>query len=530
MKKNKVSPIKMALLLFVVLLGACNDAWDEHYTNSAGTKSNLNLFQLIKTKPELSSFAAMLEVTGYDSILSQPQTYTVWAPVNEALSGSENWDIARKTEIVRNHITRFSHPTSGLESKTIFMLDKKFISFSKTATGFSLGGKNLISDLSNIAAANGVLHAIDGYVPYLNNIWEFIGYAQHLDSLRAYLYAQSKFEFDQEASVEIGTNDHGQAIYDSVITFKNEILDQIGHLHVEDSVYTALLPDNNAWTKAYNLIKNGYKTLPADGGLAQQRLNTQWAVVRNLIFRNKVNQPELLDVLESTTGTVFNQPAYLFENVIKTELSNGLVYLTDSIRFKAAESWQQPIRVEAENSDYGRSYKFANLYVRSGLGSAYSAEISDGKFLVAEPTTVSNTTQNEITFPIPNTLSGNYRIYCVFVPSNIVSADDVRPNKVSFYLSYINSTGAVVTESTVSSKNLLLGPGKVAGIFTSEGDKMTKMFVTEFAFPFCNLIKDKSEAANITVKLRVRNEVKITETVKFNKTLRIDHIILEPVQ
>ncbi|MBN2767274.1 MAG: fasciclin domain-containing protein [Paludibacteraceae bacterium] len=509
---------------------SCSDAWENHYNREVGSGSGESLFANIEAQPELSIFTDLLRQTGYDSLLLNTQTYTVWAPINDALAGSENWSLDKKTELVKNHITRFAHPTSDLQSKTIFMLDKKFVTFARTVNGFAIGGKNLLPALSNIVASNGILHVIDGYVPYLSNIWEFIGKAPGLDSLRAYLYSRSTFEFDQAASIEIGTNEFGQAVYDSVISFYNPVLEKIGSLHIEDSVYTALLPDNVAWVKAYEQIKNGYKTLAVDGGDAQQGLNTRWAIVKNLIFKKLVTNTQEVDSLFSTTGGRFAQPSYLFENSTKYELSNGLAYVTDSVRFKAAESWQQPIVVEAENSDYGRSYKFASLYVRSALGSSFSALVSDSKYLIAEPTTVSNTTQNEVTFPIPNVLSGKYRIYCVFVPSSIVAETDKRPYKVSFSLTYINSAGQPVVESAVSAKNLLLGSGKLAGVFTSNASEITKMFVTEIEFPYCNLIDNKSDAAKISTKLRVRNETRITETVRFDKMLRIDNIILEPVQ
>jgi len=53
------------------------------------------------------------------------------------------------------------------------------------------------------------------------------------------------------------------------------------------------------------------------------------------------------------------------------------------------------------------------------------------------------------------------------------------------------------------------------------------MFVTQIQFPFCNLYTDKSTNADITIKLKVENAVKITETTKFNRTMRIDYVILE---
>ena len=531
MKNKKFKYSAVAIVLAIISFASCTDVWDSHYNNSSMlNKSTLNLYQYMKNQQELTTFCQMVKIAGYDSILSQTQTYTVWAPVNNALQSINLTDTAYVTEIVKNHITRFSYPTSGINSRIIYMLDKKFISFRQSNGGYSFGGKALLADKSNLAASNGILHLIDGYVPYMTNIWEFIGSAPGLDSLRAYLYSQSVYQFDPKASVEIGTNSHGQSVYDSVITFNNPVLEKIGYLHVEDSTYTALLPTNTAWVKAYNQIKSNYHMLGA-GGSAQQRLNTQWAIVKNLIFRSQVATPTSFDSLMSSTGSIFHQPAYLFDKASKNELSNGLAYVTDSIRFKAAESYQQKIQVEAENSSYGRSFLYANLYVRSSLGTAFSSQVSGNKYLVVEPTTVSNTTQNYATFPIPNTLSGKYKVYCVFAPSSIVVPTDTRQYKVKFYLSYLDATGKQITDATINDSNAIVPTvGSISAIFTSNASQITKMYVTQIAFPFCNLYDDNSTLASITTKLRVENAVKITETVKYDRTLRIDYLVLEPVQ
>ncbi|HEY6914160.1 MAG TPA: fasciclin domain-containing protein [Paludibacter sp.] len=531
MKKKNFCYIFIAVVLTMVSLASCNDVWESHYNDSTiVNKSSLNLYEYIKTQPDLSIFTQMLQITGYDSILSKPQTYTVWAPVNNALQGINMSDTAVITEIVQNHISRFSYPTSGLSSKIIYMLDKKFISFSRGDNGFTFGGKLLLNTKSNVAASNGILHQIDGYVPYLTNIWEFIGKADGLDSVRAYLYSQSVYEFDPKASVEIGTNEFGQSIYDSIITFSNPVLSKIGFLHVEDSTYTALLPNNAAWIKAYNRIKPNYKTLDKDGGATQQRLNTQYAIVNNLIFRKLVTDPGSVEPLISTTGSVFTTPAYLFEGSTKSVLSNGLVYTTDSIRFKAADSYQQKIKVEAENSSYGRASRYASLSVLSSKGSSLSDSVSGSKYLVVYPTTVSNNSQNSVTFPLPNVLSGKYNIYCVFVPASVITPGDTKANKVKFFFNHLDATGKQAIDTVVTVANKLVTTAGSAGIFATYPSMMTKVFVTQFTFPFCNLYGENSTNASIVNKLRVENVVKITETVLFDRTMRIDYIVLEPAQ
>ncbi|MHB9142175.1 MAG: hypothetical protein ACYC25_09895, partial [Paludibacter sp.] len=274
-----------------------------------------------------------------------------------------------------------------------------------------------------------------------------------------------------------------------------------------------------------------YKTLPKDGGAPQQRLYTQWAIVENLIFKFKdlSKEPTAYDSLVTTTGSKFNPSAYLFEGATKHVLSNGLAYITDSLKFKAADSWQKPIKIEAENSSYGRSFLYSSLYVRSGLGSAYN--VSEYQYLASDPTTVSKSTPNSVTFPIPNTLSGKYRIYCVFLPSSIVLANDSSRYKVRFNFSYLNASGTQINDAAITSKNAIATtPGSIGGIFTTEAAEVTKMFVTQIDFPYCNIYSKESLVSDITVKLKVENATLITETVKFDRTMRIDYIILEPVQ
>lgn len=520
------------LISLMLVVTSCNDLWDEHYGQGQQTGSDKTLFELISADNTLSTFTAMLQSTGFDTLLSKPVTYTVWAPVNSAQLDSIAAlnDIQKNRELVLNHISRFAYPTSGLTSKTIFMLNRKFIAFNRMGDSFVFGGKTQISDRSNQAATNGILHLIESPVPYLSNLWEFILKTPGLDSIRSFLDGQSTYAFDPAASVEIGTNEFGQAVYDSVIIFSNDILERIGALHLEDSVYSVLLPDNKAWTSAYNNIKGKYKTLLKDGGPIRQRLLTQQALVENLVFR--ALNPETKDSIISTTGNVFHQPAYLFDEARKTTLSNGTAFITDSLRFRLADSWQKNIIIEAENSDYGRSFQFANLFVRSSLGSIFSGKVSENRYLLVEPTTVTTTQPASVTFPIPNVLSGRYRMYCVLIPSSVIDTTDMRPYKVRFYVTHLNTQGVVVENAPIGSAHQLQATNRTAAIFTATGGEISKMFVTEIEFPFSNIVEPGAAVTEITTRLRVENAVTPVEEIqrRGDRRMRIDYIILEPVQ
>ena len=97
----------LALLTFLLVFVSCSDEWDKHYNDvSIDSKSDLNLYDYIKSKDNLTRFTSMLETTGYDSILSEPLSFTVWAPNDDALSGVSTDDEDLALKIVENTIHR----------------------------------------------------------------------------------------------------------------------------------------------------------------------------------------------------------------------------------------------------------------------------------------------------------------------------------------------------------------------------------------------------------------------------------------
>lgn len=537
MKKN-IFHTTIMLLTAVVMFVSCTDVWDEHYNNAATVnKNSQNMTEYINSQSNLSIFAKMLRISGYDSILSKSQTYTVWAPENAALQQLNLLDTNTVTNLVRNHISRFAYPTSIIDQKMIYMLDQKNVLFSKSSSGFTFGGNPLRSANSDIAVKNGILHTIDGYVPYKLNIWEYILATPGLDSLRNYLNGQSVYKFDPTKSVEIGTNKYGQSIYDSVIVFSNPILDKIGAIQDEDSVFTAILPNNIGWNRAFDRIKSGYKTYGL-GAADSTRKYTKNAMVQNLMFKTSVADTTGIASLTTTTGSVISKPGYLFTASQKAELSNGYAYVTDSLRFKAADSYQRPIVVEAENSTYGRSYStaLATLNVQTSLGTQFSGMVSNDKYLVVVPTTVNDNSPDTVTFPIPNTLSGKYRIYCVFLPTNIGEVSSAKTNKVKFLFSYMDSQNNapvfVKDRAIVTGNKIATAATSAPVIYTTKVNQITKMLVTEYTFPYCNLYNTSLPTSSITTRLKVISASKIVDEVKglSDRTMRIDCIILEAVQ
>ena len=518
--------IPLFALLLTVLLVSCSDDWNNHYYTEAANKSKLNLYQYIESDADLSTFTKMLKSVGYDTILSKSQTYTVWAPNNQALSSVDLTDTAMVRKIVTNHITRFSRTTSGVASKTILMLDNKLIVFAKGDGGYTFGGKTITK--SDLATQNGIIHVLNDYAPYKMNTWEFLNQTAGIDSVKSYINSLTINVLDTAASFKDGV------FVSTVLKSSNKAFTYLGKFKTEDSTYTAILPNNAAWTEAYNRIFPYYNAQSKDGGVATQIANAKWTLIQDLFFKGKQSLPITADTLESTYGHTFANPNRLFAGTQVTEMSNGLSYVSGQLNNTATESWFKEIRVEAEESKNGRITSNYSGTSVSSIGTGYN--ISKGYYVRLDPTTTSSISKLFVTFPITNTLSAKYNIYCVFVPGSIVDSTDKRPNKVQFYLSYINSTGVAVTNASIDANNTVQLPTKTSATFiTTPSNQSQKMLVVSgFQFPYCNLVNRADYISSLasTVSLKVQNAAGVSapELANYNRTLRIDCIILEPVQ
>lgn len=485
---HKKSLLILSTTLALILSSCVNDVWQQHFENTNVQMSSKTLSDFIGSRADLSTFEQMLQITGYDSILSSDQTYTVWAPSNNAFSQEAiNWlDTTALTEIVCNHISRFNYPTAGFNtvgSKKIYMQSGKFVNFEKGNGGFTFGSFNL--DTANILAKNGILHVLNGVVPYASNVWESLGRIADLDSVWAYLQPLGSTPF--------------------------------GDINNEDSIYTALLPNNHAWIQSYNTILPYFKCQPnatRDSSGAKQRRLVQNAILQDAFFKANIETPSAFDSLINTSKHTFLNAARLFSGATPHKASNGYVWVSDSLRINPTESWHNEIRIEAENTSYGRTSINANVYWRNSENTGFN--LSGNRYIVAYPLTTSKLSKVWVSFAIPNTLSAKYKIYCQFAPS-VIQDSKKLPGLVNFYLEYMQSNGVVYTNKTPNLSNVEVS-----------GTQVSKILIGEMTFPYCNIVS-QDENGEIKVRVKVENAALDTQTAVYTRTMLIDCIILEPV-
>jgi len=526
--------ILLILLFAGYLFYACTDTQDEHY-NRSGSLPDQNLLELITSNTDLSVFSKLLEIAGYDALLSSSQTFTVWAPDNNALSGINVNTITKDeaTLIVENHIARYNHSTSENPLTAIRMRSNKVYYFSG---GGSMFGGAVLKE-RDILAKNGILHTLQSQIQYFPNIYEYILTSPNTSKMADFVRQFDEYIIDPQAIGSDGTiRDTVYIRYNrlfdaSILNWdRTAVLSGLGQINTEDSLYTALIPNDAAWDAAYARISPYFKAVGSNDSI--QRLQTSLAIVENLIYRGVIDNPAGQDSLISTASSVIRQPATLFGGTQKIQASNGLVFLAEnSLNYNPVETWMQPIYVEADEQE-GRKVAANTTIVQRILDGDQSGLATDSRFLEVYQTSLDDNMDNQpkVTFDIPQVLSGKYNIYAEFLPGELAQQGDKRATKLRCTLNYRNANGNTVT--TIANN-----------LETSATDKIKLLLFNGFSFPVANYydrlwnidfanglytIDDRVVATKLDINVRV--SAADYNSKQYGRSFCLDRIILEPVQ
>lgn len=530
----------------MTLLGSCQDnAWDDHY-GIAPTTPTLNVMQILEQNEQFGSFCNIIKQQHLDTLLTRDQTFTVWAPTNEAMAAYAT-DGNDMDHLLKNHINRFIYTASDLTDTTLVrikMLNGKFQDYARTAGGYSFAGIGLPAGgtAADYTATNGLVRTLGTVAPFYLNIYETVNSKDNgTDSISKYLKGFDDYTFDRANSTAVGKNEYGQLVYDSVFVYTNEWMANYGDLYLEDSVYTFMMPTNTGWTAGYEAVKPYFQTFgtlessslstinvptrqyATDDAVADSltRAHTLEAMAANLVFRGRVN-PSAADgdSLVATSGNVFHHPATLFGGAAAQTVSNGTVYRTDVWNYRPDDCFLKPIVVEAEDTK-NRTDAYANVFSRSASHTTYADSVSGQRFIEVNAATTNARTQPMVQFTIPNTLAATYDVYVVFAPAEAyVEGSAADSTRVRFYINYVHADGKMKEDPVID--------GSV-----TNGTGMTKMKVGTFTFPFANFTGSRFTETGgqdeDCVRLRVQANVSASETTRFTRTMRIDCIIFEPV-
>ncbi len=539
----------MMMAAGLVTATSCSD-FDDYNTvpTDVTSSANMTLWENINQNSELSNFAALIKKAGFDDELQASHYYTVWAPKNgtydaEALMQKGNDVVLR--EFVKNHIADYNHTISGMVDTRIHTLNEKSYDFVGNGT---YTFDNIPLSVSNLPSSNGVMHILDGVATFYPNIYEYLGDAEGIDSLRNYIKKYELTTLDEARSV-VGPTVNGKQTYiDSVMVTSNQMLQTLrAYIDREDSSYTMMMPTNDAWVKAYNRIKPYYRYLAStkaqdirnatSATVAPELLATVnptymtdsmtcRAIVDNLIFNNNnrynrwVEDAQAIStdtILTTRNNTLSNPNEIIGTTREKLKMSNGVTRIIDSLAVHSWDAWAQKIE-SSPFSSVGHVWGGTSTYTTYTLSSAKGDTVVN--YYHAIPS--SNFSKPQVDMILPPVLSTAYNIYLVLVPPydelgiTMESSAEAKPNQLDFTLNYCNANGVLVSQ-------------KLNQLVENNPKVIDTVYVGKFTFPVCyeGLTNNVRPNLKITTHFAVFDKVSMA---KYTRDIRITKLILKPVE
>lgn len=529
---------------------SCTD-WDDHYdaTTDGSGASDKTLWEQISNNPKLSNFAALMEKVGYDKALSTNQSYTVWAPSNDAFDFEKYnamSDSLLKAEFLNNHIARGYHRATGEINERIHLLNKKVMAFQGNGC-YTLG--NIALDSTNMLGKNGIMHLMSSYINFRPNFYEEFLRNEYTTSLAKLYKSAMKREIDKDNSIEGPIKDGAMTYLDTVYVESNKMFSYLNSkLTTEDSTYTMIVPTDKAWKAAYDKVKSYYKypksiepftvknndktgeveytqagvvTLDAD---SLTELYTTTSILRPLIYSHTINPAfqkgdiptGATDSIKSTTGDVIcNTLNYnsensrllydakdMFVNAEKKVMSNGNAWITDSLRVKPWDSWCPIIHLRAQNGNFQAAVaeKKVSINQNVAVSSNNRNKKVEGSMHANQYYEVISKLRAvpEVYFYIPEMWYTPYAVYLTMVPANITDEEaEVTSQKIQVLSVQNDSKGGAQKLNTGMEFEDLLEPlkedfnnseyiGSIKFDYgTNEKSKIVSKFMGVFNPAFC---------------------------------------------
>lgn len=562
-------------LITSVSLGSCSDTWDDHYESLSGLTYDGSLLGYLQDNPDLSDFVEVVKASGFDKDLASNQVLTVIAPKNGSFDKQYYLNLiqnGRKKEVIdefiKNHICRYNI-SMGAEEQTVTMMNKKNVKLGTISEG-TIEEENV--DKMNVSCSNGVVHVIDGYLPYQYNIYEFLakdwrdnytpaeplpaldenGEAVEVElppyeTLYGYLSEMYVDSLDEPRSVSRGVDENGDQIWvDSVVISNNKILRRLdAYLYREDSTYITLLPDFDAYNRRFQGIKGlfNFNVSYNSDQAVRDSVQRYWAHYYSLCdLSYNMGQHQNIHTQDSLFSTAFSRwswPYNVYYNPYEAEgimssvyetidCSNGQVCRVHEYPFDVYTNVFKKITLEGESRYYiyeDGENQFTNKTSTSYNTVANAADtISGSGYLHVVPAQSSR--QTELTFQLPNTLSGQYDIYIKFLPYQVYAPEDTEhtnlPIRFRCSLYERNANNGAFPAYNRATVDFYSNPEKKERNFQTDPNCIDSLYIGTYKFNYCYL--------NTTpgVLFKIQSNVTSGVAKQFTKEMLIDKIVLIP--
>lgn len=333
----------LTLLFTATALFSCSDAWDEHTSRNKDV-SNQTIYTYLQADPQFSQFVALIDEVGYKEELTSSKQITVFALTNGAMEMVPSTflaDQSSKKDFVGHHITYGRNNLSNdANAGRIQMLSSKWLEVEQGL----IDGLAVLS--SSQALLNGFVNVMDEPVLPRPTIWEYVENMAPQNKHVDYLNSLTSLTFSPDLSTQIGVNDLGQPVYDSVFIFRNSFNDNIADLSSEDSTLTLFIVEDQVLDQEYQKFWRYYRVV--NGTTARDTAETKMRITRDYVFNESYSPGNVPAMPVSANGipVAFSEDAV----VESFKASNGYVYVVSSAPVEVADRIR-PIIVEGESPE-----------------------------------------------------------------------------------------------------------------------------------------------------------------------------------
>lgn len=342
--------INYSIVLVLFCLAGCSDKWQNHF-ESDDNNAQKNLFDIVSADSDYSTFADLLQKSGYADELKASKNYTLLIPTNAAILSVQSTYDFTDTAVIKSFVGY--HIINSIYSVNDNVDTVKALNFRNKYVEFTRGTFDGIPPTArNLTASNGLYHVIGEPLKPLYNIYTLV----------QQLFADTK-QIQAVMSFDTAFLEDGIIRYNSHATWQAEVR---RNMTTENRKYTYFVVDDSNFDYEYNKLRPYFKTNYIEDNTHRPDSTTTFFtkkfLLRDFLVQGDLLASELSNELVSVGGTKFTIPPGSILSRHKT--SNGVVYRVKNIDFKLTDQIKE-LRVLGTNPiGYKQTDKRANTFFR----------------------------------------------------------------------------------------------------------------------------------------------------------------------
>lgn len=262
---------KLKIILFgLILIGAagCTKEWEEHYNVYPDTVDE-NVWDVIQSKPEFSSFIEIVKQAEMDTLFESDIAYTIFIPTNEAIANFEGFDEFNNVVLAYHFCSHFINVSSIQGKRQVQTLTEKFALFERQGSKVTID--EVAVQYESPLYRNGKFFTMDEVIEPKPNLYEYYEFTNPV--LSNYIDTQDTIIIDKEKSKPLGFDENGNTVYDTVSIIANKF--EMKYFPVKHEFRqlssTVVFPREEDYREALNVMADAlgddyidYKDIPLD--------------------------------------------------------------------------------------------------------------------------------------------------------------------------------------------------------------------------------------------------------------------------